>query len=282
MKPLALRNILVATDLGPNSAAALRNACQLADLSGADLHVVHAMESPAENETLEQRVAAASATAGRQLDMTVLTGPAAALITQEAARTQADVIVLGGHRKHPGAPLSTADRVVRTARVSCLILPDHLELPLSSVLVPVDATEAARGTLAVGLTWASALRQRNTDDGEGTAVRVLHVAHDDAPDGQMKRTAKLRAQVTDISTRVADAAGVAIEQDIANSPDVPGTILREAQKRGTDLIVLGTRGERVENDPLGSVSSEVVKSAGTPILLVPPEVWRPDAQEVPS
>jgi nucleotide-binding universal stress UspA family protein len=98
----------------------------------------------------------------------------------------------------------------------------------------------------------------------------------------MKRTAKLRAQVTDISTRVADAAGVAIEQDIANSLDVPGTILREAEKRGTDLIVLGTRGERVENDPLGSVSSEVVKSAGTPILLVPPEVWRPDAQEVPS
>jgi nucleotide-binding universal stress UspA family protein len=209
--------------------------------------------------------------------MTVLAGPAAALITQEAARTEADVIILGGHRGR--TPGSTAERVVRTAHISCLIVPDHLELPLNSVLVPVDTTEAARGTLAVGLTWASALRRRGAANAAATAVQVLHVMQEDPHRDETKLASKLRAEVTEISTGLADVAGVAIEQGVAASRDVPGTILREAEKREADLIVLGTRAERIENDPLGSVSSAVVKSAATPILLVPPEVWRPDAEE---
>src|SRR5262245_30895462 len=157
MKPLALRHILVATDLSPNSLLAVENAQQLAGLCGAELHVLHVAETLDDPKAAEQRVTEALGKAAKKLDVNVMTGPAGPLITQEAARCEADVIVLGGHRRQPGAPGSTADFVVRTAHVSCLILPATLTLPLRSVLVPVDANDTAHGALIVALTWASAL-----------------------------------------------------------------------------------------------------------------------------
>lgn len=274
MKPLALRKILVATDLTPEMLPALRSARRLAELSGASLHVVHCIADGAAAEDLDARIAAHISDAADAIEVRVLTGPAGPLITQEAARTTADVIVLGRHRNRADQPGSTADRVVRTAQASCLILPVELALPLSAVVVPVDVTEAARGELEVALTWASALRRRTATGDASTCIFALHVRGEDAGDESEPLRERLREEIVAIRNRFAHAAGVDIEPQLETSSDIARTIIANAESRSADLIVIGTRGNRIADDPLGSVSASVVKYARTPILLVPPEVWR--------
>ena len=50
-----------------------------------------------------------------------------------------------------------------------------------------------------------------------------------------------------------------------------GTILSVADDDVVDLIVMGTRGNDPQEDALGSVSLDVVRSARHPVLLVPPD-----------
>ncbi len=280
MKPLALRNILLATDLDEEMAPALRSAAELAALSGARLHIVHSVEHPSQRQELEEKLKRLESLLGQSLDISILAGPAPAVITEEAIRTRADVIALGRHRGKSGRPGATADRVVRTAHVPCLILSQPINMPLGCVLVPVDV-DAAAGPLAVALTWASALRRRHpaTPD-EQTCVHVLHVQSgsertDDDP------TARLREEVDDITQRIAPFSGVRIERHVAQKDDVASCILEQADQVEAALLVLGTRSQRIKSDPLGSVSSAVVRNASRPLLLVPPEVWRPAAQQLP-
>lgn len=274
MKPLVLRKILVATDLSAEMLPAIQSARQLADLAGADFHIVHAVEGVSTSSQLDRQIAEWIENAGGNLDVDVVTGPAGASITQEAARTEADVIILGRHRNRAGQPGSTADRIARTARVPCLIVPVPLALPLESVLVPVDVTEAARGELHVALAWASALRPRGPSRSGGTSrVHVLHVRPDENVQRDEDLRARLHAEVTAIQEQLENIAGVRIDQHLEFG-DIPPTILDSAQKLGAGLIVIGTRGKRIAEDPLGSVSSAVVRAATGPVLLVPPEVWR--------
>ena len=279
MKPLGLRSILIATDLSPETNLSFESARQLADLTGASMHAVHSTEDIKDADALEEHMNALGN--GNRVDARVLRGPPVAIITQEASRTEADVIVIGRHRGKSRGLGGTADRVVRTARVPCLILPERLVLPLRSVLVPVDITEAARGTLAVALTWASALRRPRGAD-TPTRLDVLHVRTDKENGDVNELEMRLHEQVTEIQNRLAGIAGVLIEQAVERSADVASTVLQRAAEKGADLIVLGTRAERMDTDPLGSVSSEIVKRATKPVLLVPPEVWRPDAAEIPA
>jgi nucleotide-binding universal stress UspA family protein len=272
MKPLALHSILVATDLSEDMAPALVSAGELAALTGAQLNIVHAIEEQAERDQLADKLTRLNQLAGRELDISILAGPAAAVITQEAIRTRADVIVVGRHRSRAGRPGSTADRVVRTSRIPCLILCRPLSLPFSTVLVPVDLANAT-GPLAVALTWASALRRRSHSAEEQTQVEVLHVqtANEINPEELDQR---LRAELAKIKQGTAQFAGVQITQRLAESADVPGSIADQAERPEIDLLVMGTRARRIESDPLGSVTSAVAQRATCPLLLVPPEVWR--------
>ena len=273
MKPLVLRKILFATDLGADTLPAMRTARRLAELWDAALDVVYAKDGAPHDADLDDRIREWVEQTGGPIDVQVLSGPAGALITQEAARTQADVIVLGRHRNRAGNPGSTADRVVRTAHVPCLILSQEMTLPLESVLVPVDVSEAARGELHVALTWASALRARGTRGSKSaTRAHALYVRPDGSDDQGENARSLLRAEITAIRDRLADIAGIAIDEHVA-SGDIAPVILEQAEAKNADLIVLATRGTRIADDPLGSVSSAVVKVATRPVLLVPPEIW---------
>ena len=271
MRPLAIRNILVATDFEADSAVALESVFELAGLAGSQVHIVHAGIAAPGDQRIPKQIAELEAALNRSLDVSLLAGPPAAAITQEATRTQADVIVLGHHRSHAGAPGSTADRVVRSARIPCLILPKRLALPLSTVLVPVDIS-AVPGLLDVALTWASALRRRSPgSEGGSTRVEVLYVQGSDG-DGQAE--SRLDGAVKETRERLAHITPVDIAARVVRAADVPATILSHAEQSNAAMLVIGTRAKRIDTDPLGSVSSAVVSEASRPVLLVPPELWR--------
>lgn len=276
MRPLALKNILVATDLTPAHTPALRTAARLAALTGGDLYVVHAIENggAVDADEVHARVREAGVDPSIAVDVLVQRGPPGAVVGQAARRVAADVVILGPHRHHdPNTPGGTADRVVRTSAIPCLIVPVELRLPLHRVVAPIDSSATARDALAVALSWASALRDRS----ERTHVFVLHVAphaettptHDHDADIRA-----LEAEVEGVRAQLSGFAHVDVQSDVIHEETPAHAIVDYAARNRMDLIVIGTRGKPLTNAALlGSVSSEVVRNTRCPVLLVPPERW---------
>jgi universal stress protein E len=283
MHLLVLQNVLAAVEPDGGSATALRTAAELARLSGAELHVVHAAPEtgPAAERALASEVRRVVPWAAAALS--VEAGPPEEAIVRQAGRTRAEVIVLGPHRGSPGedrALGTTADRVVRAAEVPCLVVPSALDLPLRDVLAPVDLSEAARGALAVGLAWASALRKPGAKGEDATCLTVLHVHR--PHEGSDAAAGALRREVEEVRRSVSGFAGVRVEEVAEEGDDPADAILRRAEADAAGLVVVGTRGRSGVSDVLGSVSAAVVRRSRTPVLLVPPAAWRRYADDLPA
>ena len=141
---IVLKNILVATDFGPASAAALTYGRALAKTFGARLHLLHVAENSFLRPTMNDPYALRAVVA-RQLDecltaedraeraahavLHVSDDPADA-ITDYARSTPIDLIVVGTHGRTGVSHLlvgSVAERVVRTAPCPVLTVrhPEH-------------------------------------------------------------------------------------------------------------------------------------------------------------
>jgi nucleotide-binding universal stress UspA family protein len=262
MGALGIRTIIVATDLSDELIPAVQTAARLAQLTDAQLHVVHTTETPVPESRLTDYLRVADITATPRMEARILIGPPGALIVQDAFRLSADVIVFGPHRPGRSSLGSTTHRVLLKTKTPCLMLPVHLSLPLQRVVAPVDLSTPTRDTLDVALTWASALRQRNT--GQLTELVALHVADSAAPAAE-----QLTRAVEKVRQPFGDASGVNVSTRLVQG--APATsILEVARTEAVDLIVMGTRGRDPHEDALGSVSRDVVKNAHHPVLLVPP------------
>lgn len=277
MRPLALRTVVVATDLGDACLPAVRAAAELARLAGARLHAVHAADEPdAEaGRELGVHLRRAGVPPASLASARVERTPAERAIVEQAARVGADAVVLGPHRDRGGLG-STADAVVRSAGAPCLVLPAPLPLPLGRVLAPVDLGPATRGSLLAALTWASALRRRPDRGAERTELCVLHVAGDGGDPGAAAEA--LHREVEEACSGEAGFAGVRVREAVERGEPAEA-ILRHARADAADLLVLGTSGRTGPGALLGSVSSAVVRGTSGPTLLVPPAVWREHGAE---
>lgn len=271
MQLLTLRSVLVASDMGATSVPALETAAALARLADARLHLLHVAEAeiPGGEARLREQ-ARELAKEPRPATARVIVGEPAETIVADAEEVEADVIVLGPHRRWvsgPGALGSTAAEVIHISPFPCLIAVGRLSLPLHRVVVPTDLSEAARGALAVALSWASALRPPG---GEAELV-VLHV-HPEASDSSTAEE-RLRAEVERARADTPGAARVRVREALVPGDDPAAEILRRAEEGGADLLVMGTRGAAREDSPFGSVSAVVARETPRPLLLVPPAVW---------
>lgn len=294
--PFRLKTILVATDLSESALPVLRTASALAALAEAELHVIHALEPAARNGSTGPspgRAAAARATLDEQLRQAlpqsatahtarVEIGRPHEVILQQAEYVRADLIVIGPHRARSGTRQvlgTTADRLVRTADIPCLIVHQPLELPLRRVLVPSDLSDAANGALDVALIWAAALRLP-TATGRQTHVEIAHVLSpiDVAETGTSDPATieqQLHEQVTAACDRTGCAPRLALTETVLEDGAAADAILRIGRDTAADLIVMGTHGESAQVRALiGSVSSAVARQTECPVLLVPPALWK--------
>jgi nucleotide-binding universal stress UspA family protein len=270
MHLLTLKSILVATDLGQTAQAALRTATRLAELAGAELNLLHVTEMPGSGNRLsvQEHYRTLVPGAPEPARVYMVPGAPADVIVQEAARIKADVIVVGPHRRGgaTGELGSTASRVVRIAASPCLVVATELRLPLERVLVPVDLAETTRGTLAVAVSWASALRPRRGR----TSLEALHVTRDVATP---RTERELETEVERARAAAGGSAYVDFRGRIVSAPD-PARAIGEAAVAGdADLLAMGTRGATLAESGLGSVSAAVARSTPCPLLLVPPAAW---------
>lgn len=287
MQLLALRTVLVATDLDNASAAAIVTARDLATAAGASLHVVHV---GSERPTAAM-LAAVDAFLRRNgvspaaLHTHLIAGDPARSIRLLADHVKADVIVLGPHRERAAtdgkrALGSTALAVVTESAAPCLVACSPLHVPLGRVLVAVDQSDAARGALVVGLSWASALRAPTKPKQPSAAsMLVLHVHRASAAaktrsHAGQHRTAVLGRELERIRRDAGRWAQVSIDSVMRPGDDPAAAIVAAAAEGGADLIVVGTRGLGLDHTGrLGSVSESLVRTSRIPLLLVPPAVW---------
>lgn len=295
--PLQIRAILVASDLSEGSDEVVRAAVRLAALAGAEVHAIHAVEPAAlpypgtgedalgMQKRLHEARAALTAQVRRAAEegsvksaRVVYDSPHRAI---EARRrvVGAGLVVVGAHRGRAlGDRLlgTTADRLLRTSEVPCLVVRAPMSFPLRRVLVPTDLSEPARLALAVGFAWAAALGlPEGADRRQATEVEAVHVVPlaGKARLGGATRTwieERLHEQVERARRTVAGAEGLRVREEIALYGSPASQIVRLSGP-GTDLLVLGTHGRGALGRALiGSVASAVARHARCPVLLVPP------------
>lgn len=302
-----LRSVLAATDLTAASDEVLRAAAELARRTGARLHVLHAMEFPpppyvqqyAEAVSFPARVEAAERALDEQLARTLPEGVEAATrrveiyaahraIAAYAEAVSADVVVLGPHARRaldPGFLGTTADRVIRTVEVPCLIVRGTFRLPLQQVVVPIDLSERSGGVLDAAFRWGKALGEH---DGAlplpETELDILHVVPRlFAPAGLPFQRATIlpgmNREVEAALERAGGAASLDVREEVLWGEKADAEIVRFARDAAADLVILATHGHGpVKRALIGGVAAGVVRAAPCPVLLLPPGTLRHDPE----
>jgi nucleotide-binding universal stress UspA family protein len=278
MRLLALKVVLVATDLDESSLAAIATARALAIAADAELHVVHVTSTPDADSTGVHELLARAEIPLNEASVHAMAGDPSLVIGKLADEISADVIVLGPHRPGTDAQgkprLDTALAIVTNSAAPCLVA-NELSLPLTRVLVAVDLSDTSRGAMVVALSWASALRGSRARTTSGAALTVLHVAKRDADMNDLAHVSEtLERQLESLREDAGSWANVVVESDIITGDDIPESVARYAAEHGAQLVVLGTRGLGLDDvGRVGSVAGAAARASKVPVLLVPPAIW---------
>jgi nucleotide-binding universal stress UspA family protein len=270
--------ILVAVDVPEGMEELLGAASELAAQSGARIHIVHAFDTegaggdPLQEEQRDRemlRLAVAEAFPGDVVPTEIHTfrGKPAEIILREAERIQADAIILGPHRSRGRGDRilgGTAESILRHATMPCLVLNAPLGFPLRRIMVPTDFSVPARRAFRAALAWGDAIQERTT-------VALVHVA------GAATLVSDDKDLESDLSMEAGNLSEGAIaptETRLLRAPDDPaGALIDFAVQDGAGMIAIGTSGAgALTRVFLGSMSSEVLRRANLPLLLVPPPI----------
>ena len=150
-------------------------------------------------------------------------------------------------------------------------------IQIRRILCPIDFSDTSRRALDHALALARCYR---------AGLTVLHMHHLSTPIyvtsyvgpealqpimlTDLER-AQLLAALNEYVAPDRAASGVAIETILDESSDVPAAILSYAASTHADLMILGTHGRSgFRRLVLGSVAEKVLRTAGCPVLTVPP------------
>lgn len=290
---MAIRTILAALALETDDDPVARRAVQLATQHGAQLLVLHVNEGnllrdpelpkSADQATIAQLLEAESRDRIQQLtesapDSTrifIESGKPHDLIRLFADRHGADLVLIGpGKAKNIRERVfgSTADRVVRAASGSVLVVKSADAQPYVRVVAGVDFSGLSRAavqsvarlapsafvellhTVEIPLAFEQAMRKAGTAPAEIERYR--------AAKGRNAR-ARLLAEFSEAG-RLSPLTMIRIVNG-----DPANALIRSSRRRKVDLIALGTRGlNAVAEQVLGSVARKVLLAASCDVLVV--------------
>lgn len=283
----AIHSILAATDLTHASDEILHTAARLAESSGAELHVVHAFDFEVHTQEttptggFPARIQTAEHALDEQIQRAIPPGCSVASrevaiyiahkeILLRAAQVDADLIVLGPHRKRPLMDQvlgTTAGRVVRGATVPCLVVRAPIAPPLRRVVVATDLSAMARGALDEALLWSRLFGEQAAAPGDMSELRVLYVSSH----GGATVESALAEEVGAALERAGGAGVSLVEREVVAGDSPADEIVRYAEREEADLLVMGTSGHGTFRHLLqGRVMNTVSRLAPCSVLLVPP------------
>ena len=291
-------SILCPVDFSEASRAALCYAAALTDHFGARLTVITvddpllahaaamevldpplAVQSEAELRRFSNDVLPHLAARAKMLDFRVATGKPATEILRAARATNADLIVIGSHGRSGLQKMffgSTTERVLRETTVPVLVTreerpasasPSEIAHSIHRVLAPVDLTSAS----TCQVTFAAAIAKN---------LRVpLIVAHIVEPIFVPMRVRQALSGVDSVRRAEVEAGLTAIEASIppgVTAENVVSTgapaeeIVRLAETRGANLIVMGLHSGGMLGPRMGAVTYRVLCATKALVVALPP------------
>jgi nucleotide-binding universal stress UspA family protein len=279
--------ILAATDLSTRSNRALRQAGLLAQSGDAQLHIVHVvdddhpqelvlMEKREAERVLNEQTASMPELRGVQTRPMVVTGDPFDGILRTASDVNADLIVMGSHRKQFLLDIfigTTIERVIRNGPFPVLMVNNEAQRRYERVVVPVDMSGPSANALRVAL---------STQLISGGAT-LLHAFF---PLGKGKMSVAGIDQAS-IDGYIAGERQKAMEELVAfliandlgrekwslrvDDGGPMEVVSRAVADIHPDLLVMGTHGRSGFLKALiGSVTEEALRSLNVDILAVPP------------
>lgn len=282
---IPVRSILAATDLTPSGAPVLRSAANLARAFDASLHVLYvgpvgSEADASKHETQLSEQVRRCLQSGSEEDESTTDVETAVVydrpyhgILVHAAAVDADLIVVGPHRgSSAGArwQQTTAERIVGSADVPCLVVNAEIAPPIRHAGVAVDFGMASRGAAVLTGAW---LPQLGGGESPPT-LSLVHVAPSD--DADIRTT--LDAEVERIRSGDLGATpieGGAVHGVLRTGSGVASAVRQWAADAEIDLLVTSTAARRGWRRILkGSTATMLTTQVSCPVLLVPPSLWR--------
>ena len=282
--------ILCATDLSSRSDRAVRRAALLARQTGAGLallsvvdddqpEVLVATERREVTALLARQAVGTPEFQGLRPDLRVEAGDAFDTIIHVAEAEQADLIVMGEHRKRLLRDMfvgTTIERVMRRGHRPVLMVNRPADGPYRRVLAAVDMSVPSGAALLaagrLGLTADADLTVFHAFRQPGRGGMMLADLPDAAVQGHVARTAgETRTDLVRFLQGVAPAFSSRLPA-ILLEEGTPAEALRQAVNRlSPDLVVLGTRGRgAIARLALGSVAEVALRTLDCDVLAVPP------------
>lgn len=283
-----MERILVATDFSERSDRAIRRAILLAKTTGASLILIHVVdddqpdrilraEQQAGEDVLAEQTLSLRKIDGLACTSRIVLGDPFEGITAAVREDNADLLIIGPHRRRALKDVfvgTTAERTIRASNRPVLMANGIPAAPYRNVLVALDLSECS--AMAV-----RAVQQLGLET--NAIVSVVHVF--DAPAaGLMVQASSTKDQIREyLAEEEKRAAGelATFLKDLELTPtrqimkhgetSTAHTICAVAQETSADLIVVGTRGRTgIAKALLGSVAEEVLRISDRDVLAVPP------------
>lgn len=279
-----MKIILVASDLSARSDRALARAALVAQNHKAKLLVLHVVdeELPAAladrqvedaKRLLHSAIAELPNAAGLTSEVRVAIGEHYQTILAEAEASNADLVVIGEHRKDILLDLfrgSTGERIIRFGNRPVLVVKTSPQHNYVSMLAAVDFSPPSRRAIETAV--------RLAPDADVKLVHAYDIPFRGLLFGgaSMEEIAKKHQQqfqeMVEVQTReflATLATPIPLRQVIAREGSPEATVLAVAQETRSDLLVVGTHGRSgIGRAFLGSVAEGLLGHAHCDVLAV--------------
>ncbi len=279
-----MKSILMATDLSARSDRALERAAILARDRGSDLTIVHVVDEdlPPSLAYAQQRAAKEAIqehvdtlTEGNQpsISIEVVLGRHYVGILEMSEKVDAELIVLGLHRKDVFKDMfrgSTAERVIRAGNIPVVLVKDRVSGPYQRIIVGADFSVYSRRAIEFAVNFAPS--------GEFHVVHAYDVPFKGFLYGDDARTAVRKQHEEQFQKMVEEEMATFLFpfeakpfklERIMQQGTVRGVIDRHVNRLKPDLLVIGTHGRTgVAHALLGSVAHDMLRNPPCDILAV--------------
>ncbi len=200
---------------------------------------------------------------GAQAYYDILPGPLMDRLLAHVAEKQADLLLIGHRRSHPGR-WALARRLAMKAPCSVWMVPENSPASLQRILVPIDFSDHAADCMRVATSMAKLTGS--------TECLALHVYFNQQVLTYEENDPVLRGQEEQAYRQFIapiNCLGVEVTPHFEEGANVGHVIKRVADRHSVDLIVLATRGRSQSAAILlGSVTEQMIIETDVPLLAV--------------
>lgn len=280
--------ILAATDFSTRSNRALRQAGLLAKSSNAQLHIVHTVDDDQPQSLVNMEVSEADRLLGEQTSSMpelqgvqtrsrVITGDPFDGILKAAAEVDANLVVMGSHRKQLLLDIftgTTIERVIRKGSYPVLMVNHEAQRRYENIIVPVDMSDASAHALKTAIS-AGLIGEKGATLLHAFAALAkgrMYVANADQASMDRYVADERRQATNELATFLAANKLEEKSWTFRIEEGAPMEIIsRAVAELQPDLLVMGTHGQQgLLKVLLGSVTEAALRSLNVDILAVPP------------